>query len=45
VSHMMMIESNPAPRTGKATNLQTMDVILQWADMHISKPAPQGCGS
>jgi hypothetical protein len=42
VSHMMMIESNPSP-TGKATNLQVMDVLLGWADMNISKPETQSC--
>jgi hypothetical protein len=41
-THMMMIEDNPGPG-GKATNLQTMDVILAWADKNISKPAPQSC--
>jgi hypothetical protein len=43
VSHMMMMESNPSP-TGQATNLQVMDVILNWADQNISKPKTQGCG-
>jgi len=43
VSHMMMIEDNPAPN-GKATNLQVMDVILDWADKNISKPKTQSCG-
>jgi hypothetical protein len=36
VGHMMMIESNPAPgRNGKATNLQVMDVILDWTNKNI----------
>ena len=39
---MMMIEDNPAPN-GKATNLQVMDVILDWADKNISKPTTQAC--
>ena len=43
VSHMMMIESNPSP-SGQATNLQVMDVILDWADKNISKPKTQSCG-
>jgi hypothetical protein len=43
VSHMMMIESNPAP-DGKATNLQVMDVLLKWADENVSKPEVTGCG-
>jgi hypothetical protein len=43
VSHMMMIEDNPAPN-GKATNLQVMDVLLEWADKNISKPKTQACG-
>jgi hypothetical protein len=42
VSHMMMMESNPSP-TGQATNLQVMDVILDWADKNISKPETQAC--
>jgi len=37
VSHMMMIESNPGPG-GKATNLQVMDVILDWARTRVTKP-------
>jgi hypothetical protein len=44
VSHMMMIEDNPAP-DGKATNLQVMDVMLEWADWNVSKPKTQGCGN
>jgi hypothetical protein len=44
VSHMMMIESNPAPQLGgKATNLTVMDVMLKWADMNISKPKTTPC--
>jgi hypothetical protein len=43
VSHMMMIEDNPAP-DGKATNLQVMDVMLKWADENVSKPEVTGCG-
>jgi len=43
VSHMMMIESNPSP-TGQATNLQVMDVILDWADKNIPTPQTQSCG-
>ncbi len=36
VSHMMMIEDNPAPgRDGKPTNLQVMDVILEWSKRNI----------
>jgi hypothetical protein len=42
VSHMMMIEDKPAAN-GKATNLQVMDVLLEWADRNISKPATQAC--
>jgi hypothetical protein len=42
VSHMMMIESNPAP-DGRATNLQVMDVLLKWADENISKPKTTTC--
>ena len=37
VLHMMMMESNPAPN-GQATNLQTMDVMLQWANENIPNP-------
>jgi hypothetical protein len=44
VSHMMMIESNPAPQLGgKATNLTVMDVMLKWANMNISKPKTTPC--
>src|SRR5690606_28079735 len=43
VSHMMMMESNPAPN-GKATNLQVMDVILEWAGNNIDNPDPMYCG-
>lgn len=47
VSHMMMIEDNPAPgrhgRPGKATNLQVMDVMLEWANQHVSQPEPERC--
>jgi hypothetical protein len=43
VSHMMMIEDNPAP-DGRATNLQVMDVMLKWADDNVSKPTVTGCG-
>jgi hypothetical protein len=43
VSHMMMIESNPAP-DGRATNLQVMDVMIKWADENISKPKTTTCG-
>ena len=44
VSHMHMIESNPAPQLGgKATNLTVMDVMLKWADMNISKPKTTSC--
>ena len=42
VGHMMMIEDNPSP-TGQATNLQAMDVILDWADKNISKPQATAC--
>jgi hypothetical protein len=41
---MMMIEDNPAP-DGKATNLQVMDVMLEWADEHVSKPKTQACAA
>jgi hypothetical protein len=44
VSHMMMIEDNPAP-DGRATNLQVMDVMLEWADEHVSKPKTQACAA
>jgi hypothetical protein len=47
ISHMMMIEDNPAPSTkgkkGKATNLQVMDVMLEWADRTIKQPKTQSC--
>ena len=43
MSHMMMVESNPAP-DGRATNLQVMDVMLDWADKNLSKPKTQSCG-
>ena len=44
VSHMQMIEDNPAPQLGgKATNLTVMDVLLKWADMNISKPKTTSC--
>jgi len=42
VSHMMMIEDNPAP-DGRATNLQVMDVMLDWADENIPSPGTQAC--
>jgi hypothetical protein len=42
VSHMMMIESNPAP-DGRATNLQVMDVILDWTSENIKNPEPTWC--
>jgi hypothetical protein len=46
VSHMMMIESNPAPQLGgKATNLTVMDVMLNWADKNIPKPKTNSCGN
>ena len=46
VSHMVMIESNPAPQLGgKATNLTVMDVLLKWADMNISKPGTTSCAA
>jgi hypothetical protein len=41
---MMMIEDNPGP-SGRATNLEVMDVMLAWADEHISKPKVQACGN
>ena len=44
VSHMMMIESNPSP-SGQATNLQVMDVMLDWADKNLSKPKTRSCGN
>jgi hypothetical protein len=44
VSHMMMIESNPAPgRHGKATNLQVMDVLLEWTKRNVKAPRTTGC--
>lgn len=47
ISHMMMIEDNPAPgkkgKKGKATNLQVMDVILEWANRSIKQPKTQVC--
>jgi hypothetical protein len=42
VSHMMMIESNPSP-SGKATNLQVMDVILDWTGNNIQNPEGTEC--
>ena len=43
VSHMHMIEDNPAPQlAGKATNLTVMEVMLKWADMNVSKPEVTG---
>lgn len=47
-SHMAMIEDNPAPsdkkgKKGKATNLQVMDVILEWANRNIRPPRTQYC--
>jgi hypothetical protein len=42
VSHMMMIESNPAP-DGKATNLQVMDVMIKWVEDNVSKPKTRTC--
>jgi len=47
-SHMAMIEDNPAPdgrhgKPGKATNLQVMDVILEWANRNIRAPRTQSC--
>jgi hypothetical protein len=44
VSHMMMIEDNPAP-DGRATNLQVMDVMLEWAANNIASPGTQACGA
>lgn len=44
VSHMMMIEDNPAPgRNGKPTNLQVMDVILEWSNRNIKNPRTTDC--
>jgi hypothetical protein len=44
VSHMMMIESNPAPtRDRQATNLQVMDVILDWTSKNIKNPKAIDC--
>jgi len=44
---MMMIEDNPAPgkngKPGKATNLQVMDVMLEWANKSIKPPKTQSC--
>lgn len=43
-SHMAMIEDNPAPgKDGKATNLQVMDVILEWANRNIRQPKATQC--
>ena len=42
VSHMMMIEDTPSP-SGQATNLQVMDVILDWVDKNVSKPKTTPC--
>ena len=49
-SHMAMIEDNPAPtgvkgKKGKATNLQVMDVILEWANRNIKKIKTQKCAN
>ena len=43
-SHMAMIEDNPAPN-GKATNLQVMDLMLEWAEDNIPSPGTQACGN
>ena len=44
VSHMMMIEDNPAPgRHGKPTNLQVMDVLLEWTKRNIKSPKTIEC--
>jgi hypothetical protein len=44
VSHMMMIESNPSPgRNSKPTNLQVMDVILDWTSKNIKNPKAIQC--
>jgi hypothetical protein len=44
VSHMMMIESNPSPgRHSKPTNLQVMDVILDWTSKNIKNPKAIDC--
>jgi hypothetical protein len=44
VSHMMMIESNPAPgRRGKAANRQVMDVMLDWTKKNIKNPRTIEC--
>jgi hypothetical protein len=44
VSHMMMIEDNPSPgRKSKPTNLQVMDVILEWSKKNIKAPKTTYC--
>jgi hypothetical protein len=44
VSHMMMIESNKAPtRKREATNLQVMDVMLEWTSKNIKNPRSTEC--
>ena len=44
VSHMMMIEDNRAPgRHGKPTNIQVMDVILEWSNKNIKPPRTTEC--
>ena len=42
IGHMMMIEDNASP-TGQATNLQAMDVILDWVNKNVSKPKTTSC--
>ena len=44
VTHMAMIEDNPAP-DGKATNLQVMDAIMEWVNGNVTRPKPQTCGN
>jgi hypothetical protein len=47
-SHMAMIEDNPAPsdkkgRPGKATNIQVMDVMLEWTNRNIRPVRTEVC--
>jgi hypothetical protein len=44
VSHMMMIEDIRAPgRHGKPTNIQVMDVMLEWTKQNIKPPRTTEC--
>jgi len=42
VSHMAMIESDPGA-DGRATNLEVIDVIMNWADQNIPKSKTKSC--